>query len=96
MNRHMLFSLIGTVVLEPINYENSRCEGDSIIFFCNISGTYSLWWSWTRPEDNSVSVKVFTDLDALQVSSQVGDGTATLLAMGTTYLYSSLQITLSY
>ena len=39
--------------------------------------------------------KVFTDQDALQVPSQVGDGTATLLAIGTTYLYSSLHFTLN-
>ena len=96
-NKHkdcLYYSLIGTVVLEPTNYANSGCEGGYLTFFCNASGT-SLWWSWTRPEDDSVSKKVFTDLDALQVPSQVGNGTATLLAMGTTYLYSSLLITLN-
>ena len=81
-------------MLEPTNYVNSGCEGHNLTFFCNVSGT-GLWWSWTRPEDNSVSKKVFTELDALQVLSQVGDGTATLLAIGTTYLYSSLHFTLN-
>ena len=90
----MLFSLIGTVVLKPINYVNNGCEGDSITFFCNVSDT-SLWWSWARPEHDSASRKLFTDLDTLQVPSQVGDGTATLLAIGTTYLYSSLHFTLN-
>ena len=73
---------------------NIGCEGNNLTFFCNVSGI-SLWWSWTRAEDDSVSKKAFTDLDALQVPSQVGDGTATLLAIGTTYLYSSLQTTLN-
>ena len=81
-------------MLEPTNYVNYGCEGDTLTFFCNVSGT-SLWWSWTRPEDDSASRKLFADLDALQVPSQVGDGTATLLAIGTTYLYSSLLITLN-
>ena len=94
-NKHTdcLYSLIGTVVLEPTNYVNSGCE-ENLTFFCNVSGT-SLWWSWTRPEDYSVSKKLFTDLDALQVPSQVGDGNATLLAIGTTYLYSSLYFILN-
>ena len=81
-------------MLEPTNYVNSGCEGENITFSCNVSGT-SLWWSWTRPEDNIVPKKGFTDIDVLQVPSQVGDGTATLLAIGTTYLYSSLQIILN-
>ena len=81
-------------MLVPTNYVNSGCEGDNLTFSCNVSGT-SLWWLWTRPEDDSASRKLFTDLDALQVPSQVGDGTATLLAIGTTYMYSSLQITLN-
>ena len=88
---------IGTVVLEPTNYVNSGCEGDTLTFFCNVSDT-SLWWSWTRPGDISVSKKVFTDQDALQVNmpSIVNDGViATLLAIGTTYLYSSLHFTLN-
>ena len=85
---------IGTVVLEPTNYVNSGCEGDNFTFFCNVSGT-SLWWSWTRPEDDSVSKILFTHPDALQVTKQVGDGTATLLAIGTTYMYSSLHFTLN-
>ena len=89
-----LYFLIGTVVLEPTNYVNSGCEGDNLTFFCNVSDR-SLWWSWTRPEDDSASKKVFTDLDALQKPSQVGDGTATLLAIGTTYRYSSLLIILN-
>ena len=89
-----LYSLIGTVVLEPTNYVNSGCEGDNLTFFCNVSGT-SLWWSWPRLEDNSVSKKLFTDLDALQAPSQVGDGNVTLLVIGTTYLYSSLHFTLN-
>ena len=92
-----LYSLIGTVVLEPTNYVNSGCKGDNLTFFCNVSGT-SLWWSWTKPEDVSASKKVFTDQDALQVNmpSIVEDGvTATLLAIGTTYLYSSLHFTLN-
>ena len=88
------YFLIGTVVLEPTNYVNIGCEGDNLTFFCSVSDT-SLWWSWTRPEDDTPSRKVFTDIDTLQVPSQVGDGTATLLALGTTYLYSSLQITLN-
>ena len=73
---------------------NSGCEGDNLTFFCNVSGT-SLWWSWTGPEDDSLSIKLFTDLDTLQVTKQVGVGTATLLAIGTTYLYSSLHFTLN-
>ena len=76
---------------------NSGCEGDNLTFFCNVSGT-GLWWSWTRPEDDSVSKKVFTDQDALIVNmpSIVDDGvTATLLAISTTYLYSSLHFTLN-
>ena len=81
-------------MLEPTNYVNSGCEGENITFSCNVSGT-SLWWSWARPGDAVVSKKIFTDIDVLQVPSQVGDGTATLLAIGTTYLYSSLQITLN-
>ena len=81
-------------MLESTNYVNSRCEGDNLTFFCNVSGP-SLWWSWTRPEDDSVSKKLFTDLDALQEPPQLGDGTATLLAIGTTYLYSSLHFTLN-
>ena len=81
-------------MLEPTNYVNSGCEGDNLTFFCNVSGL-SLWWSWTRPEDESASRKLFTNLDVLQVLSQVGDGTAALLAMGTTYLYSSLNFTLN-
>ena len=89
-----LYSLIGTVVLEPNNYLNSGCEGDNLTFFCNVSGL-SLWWSWTGPGDDSASRKLFTNLDVLQVPSQVGDGTAALLAMGTTHLYSSLQTTLN-
>ena len=89
-----LYSLIGTVVLEPTNYVNSGCEGENIAFFCNVS-SLSLWWSWTRPEDDSVSKILFTHPDALQVTKQVGDGTAILLAIGTTYLYSSLLITLN-
>ena len=92
-----LYSLIGTVVLEPTNYVNSGCKGDNLTFFCNVSGT-SLWWSWTKPEDVSASKKVFTDQDALQVNmpSIVDDGvTATLLAIGNTYLYSSLHFTLN-
>ena len=80
-------------MLEPTNYVNSGCE-ENLTFFCNVSGT-SLWWSWTRQEDDSVSKKVFTDLDALQVPSQVGDGNATLLAIGTTCLYSSLYFILN-
>ena len=47
------------------------------------------------PEDDNASRKLFTDLDTLQVTLQVGDGTATLLALGTTYLYSSLHFTLN-
>ena len=90
VNRHMLFSLIGTVVLEPTNYVNSGCEGDNLTFFCNVSGT-SLWWLSTRPGDD----KLFTDIDVLQVPSQLGNGTITLLAIGTTYLYSSLHFTLN-
>ena len=86
-----LYSLIGTVVLEPTNYVNSGCEGDNLTFFCNVSGL-SLWWSGTRPE---VSKILFTNPDALQVTKQLGDGTATLLAIGTTYLYSSLHFTLN-
>ena len=89
-----LYFLIGTVVLEPTSYVNSGCEGDNLTFFCNVSST-TLWWSWTRPEDDSVSKQVLTDLDTIQVPSQVGDGTATLLAKDTTYLYSSLLITLN-
>ena len=89
-----LYSLIGTVVLEPTNYVNSGCEGENLTFFCNVSGL-SLWWSWTRPEDDSASRKLFTDLDALQMPSQVSDGTATLLVVGTTYLYSSLHFILN-
>ena len=89
-----LYSLTGIVVLEPNYYVNSGCGGDNLTFFCNVSGT-SLWWSWTRPEDDSASRKLFTDLDALQVPSQVGDGNATLLVIGTTYLYSSLHFTLN-
>ena len=89
----IVYSLIGTVLLEPTNYVNSGCE-ENLTFFCNVSGT-SLWWSWTKPGDDSVSKKLLTDLDALQVPSQVVDGTATLLAMGTTYLYSSLHFTLN-
>ena len=85
---------IGTVVLEPTNYVNSGCEGDNLTFFCNVSGL-SLWWSGTRPEDDSVSKKLFTDLDALQVTKQVGNGTATLLVKSTTYLYTSLHFTLN-
>ena len=85
-----LYSLIGTVVLEPTNYVNSGCEGDNLTFFCNVSGT-SLWWSWTRQGEN----KLFTDIDALHMTEQVGVGTATLLAIGTTYLYSSLHFTLN-
>ena len=83
-------------MLEPTNCVNSGCEGDNLTFFCNVNGT-SLWWSWTRPEDDSASRKLFTDLDTLQlqVPSQVSDGTATLLAIGTTYLYSSLHFTLN-
>ena len=81
-------------MLEPNNYVNRGCEGDNLTFFCNVSST-SLWWSWTRPEDISVSKKVFTVLDTLQVPSQVGDGTATLLSRGTTYTYSSLHVTLN-
>ena len=81
-------------MLEPTSYVNSGCEGDNLTFFCNVSGL-SLWWSWTRPEDDSTSKKVFTDIDALPMSSQVGDGTATLLAIGTTYMYSSLHFTLN-
>ena len=38
---------------------------------------------------------LFTDIDALHVTKQVGVGTATLLAIGTTYLYSSLHFTLN-
>ena len=87
-----VYSLIGTVVLEPTNYVNSGCE-ENLTFFCNVSGT-SLWWLWTKSDD-SASKKVFTDLDGLQVPSQVGDGTAALLAMGTTYLYSSVHFTLN-
>ena len=86
------------MILEPTNYVNSGCEGDNFIFFCNVSGT-SLWWLWTRQEDDSVSRKLFTDQDALHVNmpSIVNDGiTATLLAIGTTYMHSSLQITLNY
>ena len=85
------------MVLEPTNYVNSGCEGDNLTFFCNVSGT-SLWWSWTRPEDVSASKKVFTEQDALQVNmpSIVNDGViATLLAIGTTYLYSSLYFILN-
>ena len=89
-----LYSLIGTVVLEPTNYVNSGCEGDNLTFFCNVSGL-SLWWSWTRPEDDSASRKLFTDLDTLQIPIQVGNGTATLLAIGITYLYSSLHFILN-
>ena len=89
-----LYSLIGTVVLEPTNYVNRGCEGENLTFFCNVSGT-SLWWSWTRPEDDSVSKIVFTTIDALQFRKQVGDGTVTLLAIGTTCLYSSLRFTLN-
>ena len=85
-----IYSLIGTVVLEPTNYVNSGCEGDNLTFFCNVSGT-SLWWSWTRQGND----KLFTDIDALHVTKQVGVGTATLLAIGTTYLYSSLHFTLN-
>ena len=82
-------------MLEPTNYVNSGCEGDNLIFFCNVSGT-SLWWSWTRLEGGSVSNELFTDLDVLQVSSQVSDESiATLLTIGTTYLYSSLHFTLN-
>ena len=81
-------------MLEPTSYVNSGCEEDNLTFFCNVSGT-SLWWSWTRPEGGSVSNELFTDLDVLQVSSQVADGTATLLARGTTYLYSSLYFILN-
>ena len=88
-----LYSLIGTVVLEPTNYVNSGCE-ENLTFFCNVSGI-SLWWAWTRPEDNSVSKEVFTDQDNIQVTRQVGDGTATLLVKSTTYLYSSLHFTLN-
>ena len=84
-------------MLEPTNYVNSGCEGDNLTFFCNVSGT-SLWWTWTRPEHDSVSKKVFTDQDSLQVNmpSIADDGvTATLLAIVTTYLYSSLHFTLN-
>ena len=80
-------------MLEPTNYVNSGCEGDNLTFFCNVSGT-GLWWSLTGPEDISLAKKAFTDLDSLQVPSQVGDGTATLLVIGNTYRYSSLKITL--
>ena len=92
----MYIFLIGTVVLEPTNYMNIGCEEDNLTFFCNVSGT-GLWWSWVRPEDDSSSKRLFTDLDALQAQSHVGDGdgTATLLAIGTTYLYSSLHFTLN-
>ena len=92
VNRHII-SLIGTVVLEPTNYVNSGCEGDSITFFCNVSGT-SLWWSGTI----SILRKLFTDQDAFMVNmpSIVDDGViATLLAIGNTYLYSSLHFTLN-
>ena len=89
-----LYSLIVTVVLEPTNYVNSGCEGENITFFCNVS-SLSLWWSWTRPEDDSVSKILFTNPDALQVTKQLGDGTAILLAIGTTHQYSSLLITLN-
>ena len=78
-------------MLEPTNYVNSGCEGDNLTFFCNVSGI-GLWWSWT---DISPTKKAFSDLDALQVPSQVGDGTATLLTIGTTYVYSSLHFTLN-
>ena len=84
-------------MLEPTNYVNSGCERDNFIFFCNASGS-GLWWSWTRPEHMAPIKKAFTDQDALQVnmSSIVDDGvTATLLAIGTTYLYSSLHFTLN-
>ena len=81
-------------MLEPTNYVNSGCEGDNLTFFCNVSGL-SLWWLWIRPEDDSPSKKLFTDLDTLLVPSQMGDGTATLLALSTTYLYSSLHFTLN-
>ena len=80
-------------MLEPTNYVNSGCEGDNLTFFCNVSST-SLWWSWTRPEDNSVSKELFTDQDNIQVTNQVGDSTATLLA-NVTYLYSSLHLILN-
>ena len=79
-------------MLEPTNYVNSGCEGDNLTFFCNVSGT-SLWWSWTRLEDDSPSIEVFTDLDTLP--KQKNGVTAILLAIGTTYLYSSLHFTLN-
>ena len=88
-----LYSLIGTVVLEPNNYVNSGCEGDNLTFFCNVSGT-SLWWSGST----SILRKLFTDQDALQVNmpSIMDDGVAaTLLAIGNMYLYSSLHFTLN-
>ena len=81
-------------MLEPTNFVNSGCEGDNLTFFCNVS-VPSMWWSWTGPEDDSVSKKLLTDLDTIQVPSQVGDGIATLLAIGTTYLYSFLHFTLN-
>ena len=82
-------------MLEPTNYVNSGCEGDNLTFFCNVSGT-GLWWSWTRTGDIPLPKYSFTNQDTLQVPSQFGDGTVTLLAIGTTYLYSILQITLYY
>ena len=84
-------------MLEPTNYVNSGCEGENLTFFCNVSGT-GLWWSWTRPEDTSPTKMAFTDQDTLRVNmpSIVDDGvTVTLLAIGTTYLYSSLHFTLN-
>ena len=81
-------------MLKPTIYVNSGCEGENLTFSCNVSGL-SLWWSWTRPEDDSASRKLFTDIDALQEPSQVGNGTATLLVIGTTYMYSSLHFTLN-
>ena len=82
-------------MLEPTNYVNSGCEGDNLTFFCNVSGT-SLWWS----ETTSKLKKLFTDGDAPQVNMPyniiVDDGiTVILLAIGTTYLYSSLHFTLN-
>ena len=81
-------------MLEPTNFVNSGCEEDNLTFFCNVSGT-SMWWLWTRPGDDSISKKVLTDLDILPMPSQVGDATVILQAIGTTYLYSSLLITLN-
>ena len=86
-----MHSTIGTVVLEPTKYVNIGCEGDNLTFFCNVSST-SLWWSYYT------SRRLFTDLDALKVNMPtiVDDGvTATLLAIGITYLYSSLHFTIN-